>query len=61
MLEDFSLFADASLLYYSFVPQIGCRFWDLALREHASTNKVANNIHVLTSNANIFFLNAQLI
>ena len=20
--------------------QIGCRFWDLALREHASTNKV---------------------
>ena len=23
-----------------FSKQIGCRFWDLALREHASTNKV---------------------
>ena len=25
----------------SVVIQIGCRFWDLALREHASTNKVS--------------------
>ena len=26
--------------------QIGCRFWDLALREHASVNKVITKVQL---------------
>jgi hypothetical protein len=48
---------------HPFLHQIGCRFWDLALREHANINKVqlisavknSDEVHAVVINTDRLF------
>ena len=44
---------------HTLFPKIGCRFWDLALREHAQYNKVLVNTHIYATMLRVLLINMQ--